>query len=70
MGLVTKLCPILVTPMDCSPSGSSVCGISQARTLQWVLPFPSPEGLPDAGIEPGSPPLQAVSCIGGGFFTN
>ena len=23
------------------------------------MPFPSPEGLPDPGIEPGSPALQA-----------
>ena len=23
-------------PMDCSPPGSSVCGISQARMLEWV----------------------------------
>ena len=22
--------------MDCSPPGSSVCGISQARILEWV----------------------------------
>ena len=27
-------------PMDCSPLGSSVCGIFQARTLEWVgIPF-------------------------------
>ena len=23
-------------PLDCSPPGSSVCGLSQARTLEWV----------------------------------
>ena len=27
---------IFVTPWDCSPPGSSVHGISQARTLDWV----------------------------------
>ena len=32
-------------------------------------PFPSPGDLPDPGIEPVSPTLQAVSCITGGFFT-
>ena len=32
------------------------------------LPFPSPADLPDPGIEPPSPALQAVSCIAGGFF--
>ena len=34
--LVTKSCPILCNPMDCSPPGSSVHGISQARILEWV----------------------------------
>ena len=29
-------CPTLCNPMDCSPLGSSVHGISQARTLGWV----------------------------------
>ena len=46
--------------MDCSPPGSSVHGISQAR--YWSeLPFASPEDLPDPGIEPKSPALQANS---------
>ena len=35
-GLVTKLCPNLWDPMDYSPQGSSVHGISQARILEWV----------------------------------
>ena len=26
----------LCDPMDCSPPGSSVCEILQARTLEWV----------------------------------
>ena len=34
--LVTKLCPTLFYPMDYSPPGSSVPGISQARILEWV----------------------------------
>ena len=29
-------CLILCDPVDCSPSGSSVHGISQARILEWV----------------------------------
>ena len=29
------LCPIPCDPMDCSPSGSSVHGIFQARVLEW-----------------------------------
>ena len=37
--------------------GSSVYGILQARTLGWV----APGALPNPGIEPGSPALQADS---------
>ena len=33
---VAQLCPTLCGPMDCSPSGSSVHGILQARILEWV----------------------------------
>ena len=32
----SKSCPTLCDPIDCSPSGSSVYGISQARILEWV----------------------------------
>ena len=32
---VTQSCPTLSDPMDCSPLGSSVHGISQARVLEW-----------------------------------
>ena len=34
--LVTKLCPTLCDPIDCSPPGSSVHTILQARILEWV----------------------------------
>ena len=30
-----QLCPTLSDPMDCSPPGSSVLGIFQARVLDW-----------------------------------
>ena len=33
---VSQLCPTLSDPMDCSPPGSSVHGIFQARVLEWV----------------------------------
>ena len=33
---VTKLCPTLCDSMDCSILCSSVCGIFQARVLEWV----------------------------------
>ena len=34
--LVTQLHPTLCNPMDCSPPGSSVHRISQARILEWL----------------------------------
>ena len=46
----------LCDPMDYSLPGSSGHGISQARILEWVA-FPSPEDLPNPGIEHGSPAL-------------
>ena len=33
---VTQSCLTLCAPVDCSPPGSSVCGILQARILEWV----------------------------------
>ena len=33
---VAQSCPTLCYPMDCSPPGSSVHGILQARILEWV----------------------------------
>ena len=32
---VTQSCPTLHDPMDCSPPGSSVHGILQARVMEW-----------------------------------
>ena len=38
--LVTQSCLTLCDPMDCSPTGSPVHRILQARTLEWVaIPF-------------------------------
>ena len=59
--LVAVLCPTLYDPMNCSPPGSSVHGILQARTLEWVaIPF-------SRGSSPPRDQTQ-VSCITGGFF--
>ena len=33
---VAQPCPTLSDPMDCSPPGSSIHGICQARVLEWV----------------------------------
>ena len=36
---VAQSCPTFCDPVDCSPSGSSVHGILQARILEWVAIF-------------------------------
>ena len=56
---VTQLCLIICNLMDCSPLGSSVHGIFQARMLEWVDILFSrgssgPRDLPDRGVEPAS----------------
>ena len=56
---VAQSCPTLCDPMDCSLPGFSIYGIFQARVLESRLPFPSPGDLPNTGIEPRSPTLQA-----------
>ena len=54
-------CLTLCDPMDCSPPGSSVHGILQAR--MWSgLPFPPPGDLANPGIEP-------TSALTAAFFT-
>ena len=58
-------CLALCDPMDCSPPGSSVHGIFQARTLEWVA-MPSSGDLPGPEVEPVSletPALQADSFL-------
>ena len=57
---VAQLCPTLSDPMDCSPPGSSIPGILQARVLERVS---YSRGLPDPGVKPTSPALA------GGLFT-
>ena len=32
---VAQLCPTLSDPMNCSPPGSAIHGIFQARVLEW-----------------------------------
>ena len=49
---VSQLCPTLSDPMDCSPPGSSVHGICQARVLAWgAIAFSV--YFPDQGSNPG-----------------
>ena len=47
--------------MDCNPAGSSVCGILQARALEWSHALPQGIFL----IEGSNPPtpVSYVSCI-------
>ena len=60
--LVTQSCLTLFDLMDCSPPGSSVHGISQARILEWVaLPFSKGSSRPRD--------RTPVFCITGRFFT-
>ena len=48
--------------MDCSLPGFSLHGTLQERILEWVTVSFSRD-LPDPGIEPGSPALQADSLL-------
>ena len=65
--LVSQSCPTLCDRMDCSPPGSLVHGILQARIMEWVA-MPSSRGspsgdLPNPGIKPKSPALQVDSLL-------
>ena len=59
---VAQSCPTLCNPMNCSPPGSSVREVLQARILEWVT-MPSSRG--------SSHPRDwtQVSHIAGRFFT-
>ena len=60
--LVVQSCMTSFNTMDCSPPGSSVHGILQARILEWVaIPFSRGSSQPRD--------WTWVSCIAGGFFT-
>ena len=54
-------CPTLCNPMDCSPPGSFVRGILQARTLEWVAISSSRRSSWDQ---------TCISYIAGRFFTH
>ena len=57
---VVQSCPILCNPMDCSLQAPLSMEFSR-QEYRSGLPFPSPGDLPDPGIEPGTPALQADS---------
>ena len=59
--LVAQSCLTLGDPMDCSPQGSSVHGILQARILEWVaISFSRASSQPRNRTQ--------ASCIIGRFF--
>ena len=61
--LATQSCATLCSPMDCSPPGSSVHGIFQARILEWfAISFSRGSSQPRDWTQ--------VSCTAGRFFTN
>ena len=60
--LVAQSCPTLYDPMECSPPGSSVHDIFQARILEWVI----------ISFSRGSSQLRdqtQVSCTAGRLLT-
>ena len=61
--LVAQLCLTLFDPMDCSPPGSSVHEIFQARILEWVA-------ISFSRGSSGPRNWTRVSCTAGRFFTN
>ena len=62
MCLVSQLSPNICDPMDCSPPGSHVHGILQARILEWV-------GMPSSRWSSQPRDQTQVFCIASGFFT-
>ena len=58
--LATQACPTHCDPMDCSPPGSSVQEILQARILKWVA-IPSSKG---SSQHRNQTHISCVSCIG------
>ena len=60
--LVAQSCQTLCHPLDCSPPGSSIYGMFQARILEWVaIPFSRKPSSP--GIKTQPPSLQADSLL-------
>ena len=61
-GLVAKSCPTLATPW--TVACQAPLSMRFSRQEYWSgLPFSSPGDLPNPGIEPRSPALQADSSL-------
>ena len=64
--ILVQSCPTLCDPMDCSPPGSSVHGIFQARILEWVATsFSRGSSWPRDETHVS---VSSVSCIGKWIF--
>ena len=59
---VVQPCPAFCDPMDCSPPGSSVHGIFQAKILEWIA-------ISFSRGSSGPRDWTWVSCTAGRFFT-
>ena len=57
---VAQSCPTFCNSMDCTCQAPPSMGFSRQDYWSGLL-FPSPGDLPNPGIEPGSPALQADS---------
>ena len=68
--VVAQPCPTLCDPIDCSPPGSSVHGVLQARILEWVAVSYSKgifltQGFPalQADSLPSEPPGEVITKL-------
>ena len=59
--VVAKSCPTLCDPMDCKARQAPLSMGFSWQEYWSGLPFPPPGNLPNPGMEPGSPALQADS---------
>ena len=61
---VAQSCPTLSDPMDCSPPGSSIHGIFQARVLEWgAIAFSSGNAAP-VNVNTAPLCLEAKALLG------
>ena len=58
--LVTQSCLTLFEPLDCSPPGTSVHGILQARILEWVAIYSSRGIFSIQGLNLGLPHCRQI----------
>ena len=63
LGFITQSCLTFCDPMDCSPPGASVRGDSPGKHIGMGCHVLLQGDLPNPGIEPRSPTLQADSLL-------